>query len=105
MEYDSSYPAALRWFEFSVIPLRRPEGGAVLSHRDVTRRKRAEIEAEQQRQELTHLTRVGILGQLSGALAHELNQPLTAILSNAQAVQRLLAQEPLDLAGAAHRPR
>jgi len=98
VEYDSPCPSAPRWFEFSVIPLRRPEGGAVLSHRDVTRRKRAEIDAEQQRQELTHLTRVGILGQLSGALAHELNQPLTAILSNAQAVQRLLAQEPLDVA-------
>jgi PAS domain S-box-containing protein len=97
MEYDSSYTPAPRWFEFSVIPLRRPEGGAVMSHRDVTRRKQAEIDVEQQRQELTHLTRVGILGQLSGALAHELNQPLTAILSNAQAVQRLLAQEPLDM--------
>jgi len=98
MEYDSSRPTALRWFEFSAIPLRRPGGGAVLSHRDVTRRKRAEIDAEQQRQQLTHLTRVGILGQLSGALAHELNQPLTAILSNAQAVQRFLSREPLDLA-------
>jgi C4-dicarboxylate-specific signal transduction histidine kinase len=98
MEYDSLVSTTPRWFEFSVIPLRHPEGGAVLSHRDVNRRKRAEIEAEQQRQELTHLTRVGILGQLSGALAHELNQPLTAILSNAQAVQRLLSQEPLDLA-------
>jgi PAS domain S-box-containing protein len=97
MEYDCSGPNALRWFEFSVIPLDRSEGGAALSHRDITRRKRAEIDAEQQRQELTHLTRVGILGQLSGALAHELNQPLTAILSNAQAVQRYLAQEPLDL--------
>jgi C4-dicarboxylate-specific signal transduction histidine kinase len=98
LEYDCSCSAAPRWFEFSAIPLRRPEGGAVVSHRDITRRKRAEMEAEVQRQELTHLTRVGILGQLSGALAHELNQPLTAILSNAQAVQRLLAREPLDLA-------
>ena len=97
MEYDSSVSTTPRWFEFSVIPLRHPEGGAVLSHRDVTRRKRAEIDAEQQRQELTHLTRVGILGQLSGTLAHELNQPLTAILSNAQAVQRFLSREPLDV--------
>ncbi|HTO82830.1 MAG TPA: ATP-binding protein [Methylomirabilota bacterium] len=96
MEYDDPGPGAVGWFEFSVIPLRRNEGGAVLSHRDITRRKQAEIAVEQQRQELTHLTRVGILGQLSGALAHELNQPLTAILSNAQAAQRLLAREPLD---------
>jgi C4-dicarboxylate-specific signal transduction histidine kinase len=47
---------------------------------------------------VTHLTRVAILGELSGALAHELNQPLTAILSNAQAGQRLLLREPIDLA-------
>jgi C4-dicarboxylate-specific signal transduction histidine kinase len=44
-----------------------------------------------------HLTRVSILGQLSGALAHELNQPLAAILSNAQAAQRFLKQN-----GSAH---
>src|SRR5262245_23123453 len=54
-------------------------------------------QAEEQRRELMHLSRVAILGELSGALAHELNQPLTAILSNAQAAQRLLAQERLDL--------
>jgi PAS domain S-box-containing protein len=98
MEYEHSSLSEARWFEMSVVPLRRPEGGAVVAHHDITRRKRAEIDAEQQRQELTHLTRVGILGQLSGALAHELNQPLTAILSNAQAVQRFLAREPLDVA-------
>ena len=42
--------------------------------------------------------RVAILGQLSGALAHELNQPLTAILSNAQAAQRFLKRDSIDLA-------
>jgi two-component system sensor kinase FixL len=59
---------------------------------DSTESKLAAIEAETQRQELMHLTRVSILGQLSGALAHELNQPLAAILSNAQAAQRFLKQ-------------
>lgn len=58
-------------------------------------RKRAE--AQWQRQQLTHLTRVAILGQLSGALAHELNQPLTSILSNAQAAQRFLGGDRVDL--------
>jgi PAS domain S-box-containing protein len=65
--------------------------------RDITSLKRAELEAEERRNEVTHLTRVAILGELSGALAHELNQPLTAILSNAQAAQRLLAKTPVDL--------
>ncbi len=59
--------------------------------RDITQLRLAEIDARQQREQLTHLTRVAILGELSGAMAHELNQPLTAILSNAQAAERLLA--------------
>ncbi len=63
---------------------------------DVTERKVAQVEAEQQRQQLIHLTRVAVLGELSGALAHELNQPLTAILSNAQTAQRLLARAASD---------
>jgi C4-dicarboxylate-specific signal transduction histidine kinase len=61
------------------------------------RRRLAERDAEQQRQQLTHLTRVGVLGELSGALAHELNQPLSAILSNAQAARLMLEQEPVNL--------
>ena len=65
--------------------------------RDVTDQRRAERDAQEQRQQLTHLTRVSMLGELSGALAHELNQPLTAILSNAQAAQRLLARDPSDI--------
>ena len=65
---------------------------------DITEQKAAESEAELQRQEVTHLMRVSVLGELSGAIAHEVNQPLTAILSNAQAVLYLLAQESPNLA-------
>jgi len=64
---------------------------------DVSERKCEQIEAEKQKSQLTHLTRVAILGELSGAMAHELNQPLTAILSNAQAGQQLIARDPPDL--------
>ncbi|MDD2769324.1 MAG: ATP-binding protein [Methylococcus sp.] len=64
---------------------------------DITRRKLAEQVVQQQRHELAHLSRVTLLGELSGSLAHELNQPLTAILANAQAAQRFLDQEPLDI--------
>jgi two-component system sensor kinase FixL len=66
--------------------------------RDITLQRRAEVEAREQRQQLTHLSRLATLSDLSGALAHELNQPLTAILSNAQAAQRFLADEHVDLA-------
>ena len=63
---------------------------------DITRRKQAELEAARQRNELAHLSRVSLLGELSGSFAHELNQPLTAILSNAQAAQRFLTQDAAD---------
>jgi PAS domain S-box-containing protein len=65
---------------------------------DITEQKTAESEAELQRQEVTHLMRVSVLGELSGAIAHEVNQPLTAILSNAQAALYLLAQDKPNLA-------
>jgi two-component system, LuxR family, sensor kinase FixL len=64
---------------------------------DLTDRKRAERDLEQQRSELSHLSRVTMLGELSGSLAHELNQPLTAILSNAQAALRFMEAEHPDL--------
>lgn len=64
---------------------------------DLTERRNIERTAARQRDEIAHLSRVSILGELSGSLAHELNQPLTAILSNAQAAQRLLARDPPQL--------
>jgi two-component system sensor kinase FixL len=48
-------------------------------------------------QELAHLMRVYTMGELAGSLAHELNQPLTAILSNVQAAQRFMAADPIDV--------
>jgi len=65
---------------------------------DITEQKAAEAVAAEQHQEVAHLMRVSVLGELSGAIAHEINQPLTAIQLNAQAVLHLLAQEPPDLA-------
>jgi signal transduction histidine kinase len=76
--------------------LERADGGAVVTRTDITARRRAQLELEEQRRELAHLARAAVLGQISGALAHELNQPLSAILSNANAARRLLAVEPVD---------
>ena len=80
---------------------RRDSGGRIVRVTgvvmDITDRKQAEAESQSQRLQLAHLTRVSILGQLSGALAHELAQPLTAILSNAQAAQRFLAANQVNL--------
>jgi len=60
-------------------------------------RKRAEAEAQQLRRDLTHIGRVSAMGELTASLAHELSQPLTAILANAQAAQRLLAAGVVNL--------
>jgi len=64
--------------------------------RDVTERRRAEREIEDQRRQLAHLSRVALLGELSGAVAHELNQPLAAILANTRAAQRMIARDDID---------
>jgi PAS domain S-box-containing protein len=64
---------------------------------DITRRKLAELEAKAHRNEAAHLLRVASLGELSTSMAHELRQPLTAILSSAQAAQLLLARDDVDL--------
>lgn len=53
----------------------------------------SEYEVSQRWREVMHLARVSMVGELSGAIAHELNQPLTAILSNAQAAQRMLKSD------------
>jgi PAS domain S-box-containing protein len=81
--------------EAALNPMPTEEGLLVLvSVVDITERRRAEQATARQRDELAHLSRVAMLGELSGSLAHELNQPLTAILSNAQAAQRFLAHNP-----------
>ena len=64
---------------------------------DITERKRSELEIQRQRNELAHLSRVNMLGELAGSLAHELNQPLTVILSNAEAAEMLLESDAPDL--------
>ena len=53
-------------------------------------RTQAEVEAQRSRAELAHFNRLSTMGELTGSLAHELNQPLTGILSNAQAARRIL---------------
>jgi PAS domain S-box-containing protein len=64
---------------------------------DITERKHAEAEARKHREELAHLSRVAIMGELAGALAHELNQPLTGIVNYASAGRRFIAKGRAEL--------
>jgi PAS domain S-box-containing protein len=61
---------------------------------DITERKRIEVDFQRNREELAHVTRVATVGALTTAVAHELNQPLGAILSNAEAAEMFLMAEP-----------
>ena len=95
LEYTLGADDAEHIYEAYIV---RCDGDKVLSIvRDITDRKRAELEADSHRRELAHLSRVAMLGEMSGALAHELSQPLTAVLLNAKAARNLLDRQPLDV--------
>lgn len=64
---------------------------------DITERRNDQEQARQLRNEISHMSRVGIVGEFAASLAHELNQPLAAILGNAQAAQRFLDSPNPDL--------
>jgi signal transduction histidine kinase len=66
-------------------------GGLLLQR---TRWRRAELELQRQREELAHVTRVSTVTELTASVAHELNQPLGAILSNAEAAEMFLGADP-----------
>jgi signal transduction histidine kinase len=103
IEYRYLHPTqGEKWIHHTArVAARDAAGHAIRSFgaiRDVTSRKKAERETQELRDNLAHVARVTTVGALSSSLAHELNQPLGIILSNAQAAQELLAQQPPDLA-------
>ena len=97
LEYPTSRRGEDRWFELRVRRLDRLGGGAAVMHFDVTARRQAEAAAQRHLNQIAHLDRVAGMGQLAASLAHELNQPLTAVVINAQAATRLLAASPPNL--------
>lgn len=90
---------AIKWIEHACHPVQ--EGDKNLgfrgSNRDVTEREEAESERDMLREEAAHMMRVSALGELTCALAHEINQPLGAILCNSQVAQRVLKRKPVDI--------
>ena len=96
-EYTTQDGQGPRWWAVVVNPLDRPDGGALVTRADVTDLRRAELDVLRIRQELAHVARVSTVGELTTSLAHELYQPLTAIMTNAQAARRMLSADPPDV--------
>ena len=93
----------VRWIDHTCVPVSDAQGkplGIRASNRDITDRKKAEIEAQQHRDELARVNRLGTIGELTSSLAHELNQPLTAIRNYANAALRFLSRGEPDLSKA-----
>ena len=83
------------WSSLRITPIRDTNGDTthyVGIKTDITLMKQRDLEIEEQREQLLHVTRVGKLAEFVSSLAHEISQPLTAILSYAQAAQRMLAK-------------
>ena len=94
LEYDVTVGNESRHFEARMVPS-GPNRILVVA-RDLTESKRAQDEVARSRLELARISRLTMLGEITGSLAHELNQPLTAIVSNARAARVLLDGHPLD---------
>lgn len=62
----------------TVEPFNRPEGGIIVNHVDITRRRRAEADARLQREELAHMLRVTTRGEMAASMTHEISPPLAA---------------------------
>jgi signal transduction histidine kinase len=98
-EYQASTPVE-RWYELFVDRLQLSDGGAIITHLDVTDRRIAERRAEEIRRQVAHMGRVALIGELAATISHELRQPLAAIRANAEAGSLLLRNRPPDLAEA-----
>lgn len=70
------------------------------TNNDITRRKRTEDDLHKAHTELAHVTRVATLGQLTASIAHEINQPLAAVVTNGEACLRWLRRPQPDVAEA-----
>ncbi|MGJ0427631.1 PAS domain-containing sensor histidine kinase [Methylobacter sp.] len=66
--------------------------------RDVTQRKMQELQQKEHLEALSHVMRLGLMGELASGIAHEVNQPLTAIVNYAQACLRFIQADQPDLA-------
>jgi PAS domain S-box-containing protein len=88
LEYVAPLEGGAHSFEARIVPCGHDKILAII--RDITENRQAQHEAQANRAELARVGRTTMLGEIAASLAHELNQPLAAILNNAQAGSRLL---------------
>lgn len=99
-EADFYDEARKTWFHISTDPIIDEDGeikNIIYTVKDITEQKRLETEAIAARKELWKTDRLMRMGELTASLAHELNQPLTSILSNARAALRFIETDRLDM--------
>jgi C4-dicarboxylate-specific signal transduction histidine kinase len=87
------------WIQCRLYPVKDEQGNVdfvVNTYQDITDIKYAEMEARRHQDALARVDRTTRMGQLTGSIAHELNQPLTGILSNAQAAEMMLKRGDCD---------
>ena len=102
-ETDLAVGGRMRHLQVSYVPDRDADGvvqGFLALVLDLTERREADARMERERSDLAHMARVTMLGELVSSIAHELSQPLAAILNNARAAEHLLAARPPDVAEA-----
>ena len=90
---------AIRWIEHACQPVFGEKGEALgirVSNRDITQREQLRSESQQLQSDLAHVDRVVTISAMTSAMAHEINQPLAAIRSYAQAALRFLNAETSD---------
>jgi PAS domain S-box-containing protein len=84
--------------EIGLNPIRTPQGILVLATvTDISARKIAEEQMRKSRDEIDRLSRISLLGEMTASIAHELNQPLSGIISNASAGQRFIDRGEVDV--------
>jgi PAS domain S-box-containing protein len=92
-----------RWCVTSALPMMDQQGCVLKWHGtvvDMQDWKQAQEELRNTQAELAHVTRVMTIGQLTASIAHEINQPLSGIITNASTCMRMLAADPPSIEGA-----
>ena len=89
----------MTYWDWTLHPVKSASGqvdGVLLCLVNVTEREQAQAQLRQRQAELAHVSRLSIVGEMASALAHEINQPLSAIANHAQACLQAMRSSPAD---------